>query len=334
MMDFEEIHQTRSKESGTYNREINFSKEKDTESFTLAAFHEEKTFLRKSTPEYIEADVGKVMNGYFLERKIGNGAYSSIYKAFDTKRERKVAVKVSDVSSTSKDSDLAFNEVEIYKKLPPSSNIVAYYDHFVSENKNLYLVMEYAKLDLHTLINRQRMPSDGAVHIPMEIQDKIEIAYQISDAIVFLRRYDVAHRDVKPENIVVCAGSGVRGLMKLCDFGFAVVYDRRSPPTEYIGSPDYMAPEVIRCLKSPKPYGTSCDLWSLGVTIYELFVGEPTFYDENLRETMFNILMYNDSIVYPQGKVPPMQVCRFLKNLILQRPETRVLQPEILKADQ
>lgn len=321
------------------DRGFNFSCEKYAVERSISP--EGKILLRKSTPKTttidmsVDMDIGKDTNGYFLERKIGRGAYSSIYKAFDMKRERKVAIKVSDVSEKAKDSDLAFNEVEIYKKLcerNPSSNVVAYYDHFIRENKNLYLVMEYAKFDLSTLINRRE---DVSGKPPIELRDKIEIAYQISDAVEFLHSRSVAHRDLKPENVVICSGPGeIRGIMKLCDFGFAVVYDKKSPPTEYIGSPDYMPPEIIRCLKSPKPYGLSCDLWSLGITIYEIFVGEPTFYDENLRETMFNILMYNDTIVYPQGKVPPMQVCRFLKNLILQRPEMRVLQPEILKADQ
>jgi fused-like protein len=113
------------------------------------------------------------------------------------------------------------------------------------------------------------------------------------------------------------------GLIKLCDFGFARAIDNKQMITSIKGTPLYMAPELLKeC-----PYNQKADVWSLGVILYELFVGQPPFYTNNFPTLMHKIM--NESIKYPDSM--SFQFKDFLKGLLIKDPRERYDWPRILE---
>lgn len=124
---------------------------------------------------------------------------------------------------------------------------------------------------------------------------------------------------MKPQNILISAN----GIVKLCDFGFA-----RSMSTNTIvltsikGTPLYMAPELVQEL----PYNHTVDLWSLGVIIYELFVGTPPFYTNSIY-TLIHLIV-KDPVKFPDNMGPEFK--SFLQGLLNKTPSERLSWPELL----
>lgn len=125
---------------------------------------------------------------------------------------------------------------------------------------------------------------------------------------------------MKPQNILISAN----GIVKLCDFGFA-----RSMSTNTIvltsikGTPLYMAPELVQEL----PYNHTVDLWSLGVIIYELFVGTPPFYTNSIY-TLIHLIV-KDPVKFPENMTPEFK--SFLQGLLNKTPSERLSWPELLQ---
>ena len=99
------------------------------------------------------------------------------------------------------------------------------------------------------------------------------------------------------------------GVIKLCDFGFARAIDNKQMITSIKGTPLYMAPELLK----EYPYNQKADLWSLGVILYELFVGQPPFYTNNFTTLMNKIV--NENVKYPDNMTH--QFKDFLKGLLI-----------------
>jgi len=125
---------------------------------------------------------------------------------------------------------------------------------------------------------------------------------------------------MKPQNILISSS----GIVKLCDFGFA-----RSMSTNTIvltsikGTPLYMAPELVQEL----PYNHTVDLWSLGVIIYELFVGQPPFYTNSIY-TLIHLIV-KDPVKFPDTMSPDFK--SFLQGLLNKTPSERLTWPDLLK---
>lgn len=271
---------------------------------------------------------GTLKAGYLLQRRIGTGRFGVIYKAFDVENERAVAVKIIDLfAKEERDSKTGPTEVEIYKRLALGLGetigtcILSFYNSFVlgSENR-LFTILELGDYNVYQLITRASLVLTDDI--------KVSITRQMSKAIIFLHQRSIIHRDIKPENYIYFKK---RHRVKLCDFGFAKIYDPADPPSEYLGTIDYIAPEIVRCSKTPKAYGPAVDLWALGVTVYELSVGKPPFYHSSEKETFYNILMFNDSLNYPRHQIPTMNVCHFLSKLMKCEPASRVLDISVLR---
>jgi serine/threonine protein kinase len=183
-------------------------------------------------------------------------------------------------------------ELEIHMRLF-HKHILRMYDFFYDSNR-IYVILEYAANDTLAsyLKHHQRLDNTRTA----------TFIYQIADALNYCHRLKIMHRDLKPENILL----GQFHEVKLADFGLAL-HCPSSRRTQYIGTMDYMAPEVIEnedvnigdlssssvdstTTKSPSPYEESADLWSLGIIAYELLVGSTPFYDPNVTVTKKRIL--------------------------------------------
>lgn len=147
-----------------------------------------------------------------------------------------------------------------------------------------------------------------------------KIAKQLVQALHYLHSNRVIHRDMKPQNILV----GAHGRVKLCDFGFARAMSSNTVVlTSIKGTPLYMAPELVK----EQPYDLTVDLWSLGVILYELLVGQPPFYTNSIYSLINHIV--KDPVEYPADISPDLR--SFLQGLLRKDPRQRLSWPELLR---
>lgn len=173
------------------------------------------------------------------------------------------------------------------------------------------MITEFAQGELFEILEDDRNLPENEVR---------KIAQQLVHALYYLHSHRIIHRDMKPQNILISAN----GIVKLCDFGFA-----RSMSTNTIvltsikGTPLYMAPELVQEL----PYNHTVDLWSLGVIIYELFVGTPPFYTNSIY-TLIHLIV-KDPVKFPDNMSPEFK--SFLQGLLNKAPNERLTWPELLQ---
>ena len=199
-------------------------------------------------------------------------------------------------------------EIDILRSLT-HQHIIRLFDAFETR-KDFVVVMEYAQADLY-----QVLEDDGT----LPLQEVQALAGQLVSALHYLHSHRIIHRDMKPQNILLTGD----GKVKLCDFGFARALSAATVMVTSIkGTPLYMAPEVVQ----HKPYDHRADLWSLGVILYELFVGEPPFYTDSIGTLVDMIL--KQRVKWPRN-MPP-QFKSFLQCLLLKDPAQRMAWPDLL----
>ncbi|XP_061355509.1 serine/threonine-protein kinase TIO-like [Gastrolobium bilobum] len=124
--------------------------------------------------------------------------------------------------------------------------------------------------------------------------------------------------------IACCSRISPLSIFMLCDFGFARAMSTNTVVLRSIkGTPLYMAPELVR----EQPYNHTVDLWSLGVILYELFVGQPPFYTNSVYALIRHIV--KDPVKYPDRMSPNFK--SFLKGLLNKAPESRLTWPALLE---
>ena len=99
----------------------------------------------------------------------------------------------------------------------------------------------------------------------------------IFDALIYCHKMGIVHRDIKPENLLFNSKDYSKAQIKISDFGLARFLQEEKLATTTCGTPGYVAPEIL----SEKPYGSACDIWSVGVVMFILLSGEPPFYHED-----------------------------------------------------
>jgi serine/threonine protein kinase len=216
---------------------------------------------------------------YHLEREIGRGAMGVVYLGRDTAINRLVAIKAIPLASEFSDSELAearsrfFREAETAGRLNHPS-IVTIYD--VGEERGLaYIAMEYLK---------GRHLSDYATFSNLlEPRKVLEVMARTADALGFAHKQQVVHRDIKPANLMYDASTDV---LKITDFGIARLTGAGSTRTGIVlGTPSFMSPEQ---LEGRTVTGHS-DLFSLGVSLFQLLTGQLPFTADSMTGLMQQI---------------------------------------------
>ncbi|MGB6354528.1 MAG: serine/threonine-protein kinase, partial [Steroidobacteraceae bacterium] len=216
---------------------------------------------------------------YQLEREIGRGAMGIVYLGRDTAINRMVAIKAIPLASEFSDAELVearsrfFREAETAGRLN-HPNIVTIYD--VGEERGLaYIAMEYLK---------GRHLSDYAKSDSlMEPRKVLEIIGRTADALGFAHKQQVVHRDIKPANLMYDPGTDV---LKITDFGIARLSGAGSTRTGIVlGTPSFMSPEQ---LEGRTVTGHS-DLFSLGVSLFQLLTGQLPFTADSMTGLMQQI---------------------------------------------
>lgn len=226
------------------------------------------------------AGMEKPMLGrYQIDKEIGRGAMGMVYLGHDPKIGRTVAIKTLMLSQEFEGDKLVevkerfFREAETAGRLN-HPNIVTIYD--VGEDQEMsYIAMDYLKGTDLLGYSKQ-----GTLLPALEVMD---VTIKVADALNYAHQQKVVHRDIKPANIIYDKETGV---LKVTDFGVACLTDTSKTKTGTIlGSPSYMSPEQ---LAGNRVDGRS-DLFSLGISMYQLLTGELPFVGESLASLMYKI---------------------------------------------
>jgi CHASE2 domain-containing sensor protein len=233
-----------------------------------------------STMVLDKTSVSKPMLGrYEIDSELGKGAMGVVYLGKDPKIGRVVAIKTMALMQEFEADELKdvmerfFREAETAGRLN-HPNIVTMYD--AGEEHDLaYIAMEFLKgKDLGANIKPDNL---------LPVAKVLNIVSRVADALAYAHSLNVVHRDIKPANIMYDAASDT---VKVTDFGIARITDSSKTKTGMVlGSPSYMSPEQ---LAGNKIEGAS-DLFSLGVSMYQLLCGKLPFYGDSMAQLMFRI---------------------------------------------
>ncbi|KAM5557891.1 serine/threonine-protein kinase TIO [Rosa sericea] len=250
------------------------------------------------------------VENYHVIELVGEGSFGKVYKGRRKFTGQTVAMKfIMKHGKSDKDIHNLRQEIEILRKLK-HENIIEMLDSFESPQE-FCVVTEFAQGELFEILEDDK-------HLPEEQVQAI--AKQLVRALHYLHSNRIIHRDMKPQNILIGAGS----IVKLCDFGFARAMSTNTVVLRSIkGTPLYMAPELVR----EQPYNHTADLWSLGVILYELFVGQPPFYTNSVYALIRHIV--KDPVKYPDNMSSNFK--NFLKGLLNKMPQNRLTWPALLE---
>ncbi|XP_047133176.1 serine/threonine-protein kinase D1 isoform X2 [Hydra vulgaris] len=206
----------------------------------------------------------------FSDEILGSGQFGIVYGGVHRKTGKDVAVKVIDKSRfPTKEERALKNEVTILQNI--SHPAVVNLEKMFETPERIFVVMQKMKGDMLEMILSSKL---GRL---TEMQTKF-ICHQILTALHFLHQMDIVHCDLKPENVLLSGIESKEGFpqIKLCDFGFSRIIGRESFRRSVVGTPAYLAPEVL----SNKKYNRSLDMWSVGVIIYVSVSGTFPFNEE------------------------------------------------------
>ncbi len=250
---------------------------------------------------------------YVIERKIGRGAMGAVYLAKDPRINRSVALKVIPIEKEFEDEELEEARLRFFREAESAGrlthpNIITVFD--AGEDKHLaYIAMEYlegAALTKYTDPKRLLAPGKA-----------LELCARTAEALDYAHNQGVIHRDIKPANVLY----NVRDdSLKISDFGVARLTDKNRTKTGIVlGTPMYMSPEQ---LNAENLTGHS-DLFSLGVTLYELLVGEVPFSATNIAVLMTKITTENPAPISNRRPGIPPSVDSVLAKALAKRPQDR-----------
>lgn len=240
-------------------------------------------------------DISKLYEIY-ADEVLGSGQFGIVYGGIHKKSNREVAIKVIDkLRFPTKQEAQLKNEVAILQNISHCG--VVNLERMFETPEKIYVIMEKLKGDmLEMILSSPR----GRLN---ERVTKFLIT-QILIALKHLHSKNIVHCDLKPENVLLSSDSEFP-LVKLCDFGFARIIGEKSFRRSVVGTPAYLAPEVLR----NKGYNRSLDMWSVGVIIYVSLSGTfPFNEDEDINDQI-----QNAAFMYPptpwkeissEGKTP------------------------------
>lgn len=295
--------------------------------------------------------------GFVLNERIGKGSFAVVYKGEwggdllpqsgnERPPKQQVAIKVVQRSHLKREKrlmDIFEAEMGILKRMQ-HPHIVHLID-IVQTSTDYNLIMEYCSIgDLSTFIKKknllikrhpsvgdvfERYPYDkGGLH-PSLVKHFLA---QLASSLAFLRKHDIVHRDVKPQNVLLKPGAATEDesrslgyvgdwtlpVVKIADFGFARFLPSTSMAETLCGSPLYMAPEILNYER----YNAKADLWSVGAVTYEMVTGKPPFPAANHLELIKKIDEGKDVISFPNDDAADLQ--KLIRSLLKRSPEARL----------
>lgn len=261
-----------------------------------------------------------------LDKPLGKGAFGSVYFGYKIQDPSiKIAAKVMSnahiQNSPHRDKliESIKREIAVLKKIP-NSNIVHLHSEYLTNN-NIYLIFEYCKDG--DLLNYRESLGGPKAYLPEG--EALEFFRHICNGFKALNLAKIIHRDIKPSNILLHEGHA-----KIADFGFARFtddVDQKSFMTE-VGSPLYMAPEIFNSNK----YNAKCDVWSLGILLYELLYGMTPWMSNNAYD-LFNNKIAKIPLKFPEFPKRSPKIKELLKGMLQINQDSRLSWEAIFKHD-
>ena len=250
---------------------------------------------------------------YVIEKRIGRGAMGAVYLARDPRINRPVALKAIPIEKDFEDDELKEARLRFYREAESAGrlqhpNIITVFD--AGEDQGLaYIAMEYVPgIPLKAFTDPKKL---------LAPKRALELCASTADALDYAHNQGVIHRDIKPANLMY---NPKEGSLKITDFGVARMTDNNATKTGIVlGTPMYMSPEQ---LGAEELHGHS-DLFSLGVTLYELLAGEVPFHATNIAVLMTKITTEEASPISQRRAGIPPSVDSVLAKAMAKRPQDR-----------
>jgi serine/threonine protein kinase len=255
-----------------------------------------------------------IIGDFVIGEEIGAGSIGKVYQAEQLSLGREVALKIlSPELSSAKFIDSFLHEARAAAQLSHANLVQAY---AVGEEDGIcYLAMNYVQGE--TLSDRlereKRIPPDEALHIAQQIAEALFYAWDDSRLI---------HRDVKPDNIMITS----EGIVKLTDMGLAITQDDWNEDAEISGSPSYMSPEQF----AGEELDCRCDIYSLGITLYQMISGKLPFVGESFQEIASQHFNEEPPLLHRLNIGVTLKVSHLVKKMMEKLPEDRFPDYDIL----
>lgn len=252
---------------------------------------------RNEEHEWLPGSHGPFAGKYAVERVLGRGGMGVVFEARHIRLGQRVAIKV--LGAALREYPELVERFEREARAAgalTSTHAVRVFDIDATEDGTPFIVMELlAGRDLSTIVER-----DG----PQPVSRAVRWLIEACDAIAEAHRLGIIHRDLKPSNLFLSDVDG-RQLVKVLDFGIAKrVSTQETAITQAVaplGTPQYMSPEQVRCAKD---VDIRTDVWSLGITLYEMVCGQTPFAHESASACIASIAA--DPVPDPRGLRPDL----------------------------
>ena len=250
---------------------------------------------------------------YVIEKRIGRGAMGAVYLAKDPRINRAVAVKAIPIEKEFEDEELKEARIRFFREAESAGrlthpNIITVYD--AGEDKGLaYIAMEFVPgIALRAFTDPKKL---------LAPKRALDLAASTAEALDYAHNQGVIHRDIKPANLLY---NPKEGSLKISDFGVARLTDNNRTKTGIVlGTPMYMSPEQL----GAEDLTGHSDLFSLGVTLYELLIGEVPFKAGNIAALMTKITTEDPAPIANRRAGLAPSIDAVLAKALAKRPEDR-----------
>ncbi|XP_061111827.1 serine/threonine-protein kinase 17A-like [Conger conger] len=252
-------------------------------------------------------------------KELGRGKFAVVKKCVERRTGKEFAAKFLRKRRKGQDCRLEIiHEMAVLELATASPRVVSLHQVYETASE-MILVLEYAaggEIFQQCVAERDEAFKEGDVKRLMR---------QILEGVAFLHSHSVVHLDLKPQNILLTSAAPV-GDVKIVDFGLSRVVSGGRELREIMGTPEYVAPEILNY----EPISTATDMWSIGVLAYVMLTGASPFLGDDKQETFLNISQINVS--YAEEELdglgePPIN---FIKSLLLKDPRARATAQDCL----
>lgn len=244
---------------------------------TSEAEAERERMVRMMSNKRDNKQLNRLSGRYEIIEQIGVGGMSYVYKAFDSKKKKVVAIKIlKEELSIDDDFVKKFKSEALACKDIRQENVISAYD-VVDEGNMHYIVMEYLE---GTTLNKYIKQRGKLTN-----EETINISLQVAKGIKAAHKKGIIHRDIKPQNIVI----NDNGVVKITDFGIARAITSTTKNISVVGTVHYISPEQVRNTK----VDFRSDIYSFGCTMYEMITGEVPFEGEAPLDIIISHLRNN-----------------------------------------